>query len=113
MSQLEDVLKATVKELNSRVEKLAKVRTWIDGYRGKIIGLRTPHKAYHIVFTMEKVDLREGEYPSVDVGYIGDEDVLVKILKGETSGREEIRKGSLKTWQNLHETFKFEDILRS
>lgn len=113
MPQLEALLRSKVEEINSREEKLAKVRAWIDGYRGKIIQLRTKDNAFHLVFTKDKVELRKGEYPSVDVTYIGEEDVLMRILRGETSGREEIRKGALKTWQNLHETFRFEDVLRS
>ncbi len=112
MSELEALLKEKVAEINRRSNLMSKVTDWIDGYSGKIIELRTKAKTYHLVFTKAGVSLREGEYPSVELTYHGEEEALVRLIRGESSTREEVRKGKLKTWHNLHEALKFEEVFR-
>lgn len=112
MSELETLLKSKIDKINSRKDKLQEVREWIgDGYRGKVIQLKFGDKACHVVFTRESVSLREGEYPSVEVTYCASEDVLLKIIKGETRAKMEIRAGSLVNLQSLHEAAEFEQIM--
>jgi hypothetical protein len=90
---------------------MERVKDWIDGYRGKVIQISAEGEFYHLVFTKEKVSLRKGQYPSVDVTYLGSRDAIVKILKGETTGRAESRAGNIKIWNSLHETFPFEAVI--
>ena len=112
MSELEALLKSKIEKINSRKDKLQEVGEWIgDGYRGKIIQLKFGDKAYHIVFTRDSVSLREGEYPSVEVTYYASEDVLLRIIKGETRAKTEIRAGNLVNLQSLHEAAEFEQIM--
>lgn len=111
MSELERVLKSKVAEINSRKDKLEKVRGWIDGYRGKIVQLITKDEAYHIVFTKESASLRPGEYASVDVTYQGDEAALIKIVKGETTAKMQARAGTIRTRQNMSDSFGFEHVV--
>lgn len=113
MSELEALLKARVAEVNKRRTLLNKVREWVDGYTGKIIELRTKDKTYHLVFTKDRVSLREGEYPSVELTYHGEEEALMRLIKGESSTKEEVKKGRLKTWHNLHEAAKFQEVFCS
>ena len=94
-------------------EKMDMVKSWIKDYRGKIINLKTPVKAFHIVFTVNDVSLRIGEYPSAEATYRGDEKVLIEILKGETKGPDEVRKGRLKLWGSLNEALAFERIAKT
>ena len=111
MSQLETLLESKVAGINSRKDKMAQVGEWIDGYRGKIVGIKTDDKAYHVVFTKELVSFRVGDYPSADITYLGEEDALCRILSGETSTKEETRRGGVKIWQNMHEALPFEKAL--
>ncbi len=112
MSDLEKLLKSKVKEINTQEKKLKKVDEWVDGYRGKIIGIGSGDEAYHLVFTKGNVSLRKGEYPSVELTYLGDAKSIGAILRGETTTKTEIRKGNIKTWHNLHEAVPFEEVLR-
>ena len=111
MSQLEALLGSKVAEINSRKDKMEKVGEWINGYRGKIVSLKTGDKAYHIVFTKELASLRAGDYPSADITYLGEEDTLCRIISGETSAKQEARAGRVTIWQNLHEALLFESAL--
>lgn len=111
MSELEASLTAAVQKL-STPESIKRIVDWIDGYDGKVIQFKSPSEDYCLVFTPSGAVLRKGEYPSCDVTYIGSEQSLLKILAGESSGRNELRAGGFKIWGNLHETFKFEAVLR-
>ncbi len=111
MSQIEALLGSKIAEINSRKDKMEKVREWINGYRGKIVSLKTGDKAYHIVFTKELASFRAGDYPSADITYLGGEDTLCRIINGETSAKQEARAGRVTIWQNLHEALPFERAL--
>ena len=41
MANLEELLKLKVDEINSREKKLKKVNDWVEGYRGKIIQIKS------------------------------------------------------------------------
>ncbi|MBI2908282.1 MAG: hypothetical protein HYX92_11595 [Chloroflexi bacterium] len=111
MSDIEAALTSAVERLiaGDRVKKIA---DWINGYDGKVIQFKSPEEDYCLVFTKAGAFLRRGEYPSCDVTYIGSREALLRILKGESSARAEMRAGDFKIWGNLHETYKFEAVLR-
>lgn len=111
MSELEASLRSAVEKLNAQ-ERITRVANWIDGYDGKVIQFKAPEEDYCLVFTKSGTVLRKGEYPSCDVTYIGSKEALLRILRGESSARAEMRAGGFKIWGNLHETFKFEEMLR-
>ena len=111
MADLERLLKEKVKQINSDKGRLGKIREWINGYYGKVIGFVTPNKAYHLVFTREEVSLREGDYPSCEVFYRGSEEVMQKLLNRQKSTGEVVKSGQLKAWGNLNEAVTFEKIL--
>lgn len=111
MSDLELSLTSAVDKLNAQ-ERIKRIADWIDGYDGKVIQFKAPGEDYCLVLTKAGAFLRKGEYPSCDVTYIGTRETLLRILKGESSARAEIRAGNFKIWGNLHETFKFEAVLR-
>lgn len=113
MPALEQVLKQKAAEISGNPTKMAKVRDWIDGYRGKILNFKTKGTAYHLVFTKEGVACRAGEYPSVELTYIGEEDALSSLVRGETTTRDAAKAGKLKTWHNLHEAVRFEEVLKT
>ena len=112
MSELETLLKSKIDNINSQENKMQEVRQWLgSGYVGKVIQLKFGDKAYHIVFTREGVSLREGEYPSVEVTYWASEDVLLKIIKGETRAKMAVRAGTLINLQSLREAAEFEQVM--
>lgn len=110
MVGLESLLKEKVKQVNCDKARLDKIKEWINGYYGKVIGFVAPGKAYHLVFTVEGVSFREGDYPSCEVSYQGSEEVLQRLLNRETSTGL-VKSGQLKVWGNLNDATKFETIL--
>jgi len=42
-----------------------------------------------------------------------EEDVLLRILRGQSTAKVETKAGALEIWQNMHETAKFEEVLGS
>ena len=111
MSQLKDTLERKAKQIGEDPIRMESVRDWIDGFWGKIINFKTPNESYHLVFTKEKVDLREGSYPSCEVHYRGDENAMLKILSGERAASASVKTGALKMWGSLNEATRFEGIL--
>lgn len=111
MSKLKEKLERKVREINEDRMRMEKVREWIDGFFGKIICFKAPGESYHIVFTKERVELREGEYPSCEVYYHGDEEALEKVLDKELSASTGVKRGQLRIWGSLNEATKFEEIL--
>lgn len=112
MSQLEETLVSITRKINSSDQSLKRVRDWIDGYSGKVVQLTTEQKNYYLVFTKDGVSLRKGEYPSCELTYRGEENPLVKILKGQTSTYAEMKGENLTLWGSLHESVPFEGLIR-
>ena len=111
MGQLKDSLEQKVRQINKDKMRMKKVREWIDGFWGKIINFKTPSESYHLVFTKEKVELREGSYPSCEVSYRGSEEALVKVLSKELSVYTGVKGGQFKAWGSLNEATRFEELL--
>ena len=111
---METILKQKVKQINEDKVRLEAIKSWIDQCFGtpKIVSFKTPDKAYHLLFTKENgVELREGEYPSVEVHYQGDEETMLKILNGEATAATVWRSGEFHVWGYLDHAFAFEKLL--
>lgn len=113
MSELEKVLQSLVARINGSGECLKRVESWVDGYRGKIVQLITEKGSFHLVFARGGVSLRRGEYPSSEITYCGDDNVLLKILRGQSSASVETKTGNLTLWGNMHESLPFESLVKS
>ena len=111
MSDLESYLVSAVEMINTEEGKKEKVRNWINGYRGKVIEFRTPEQDYHIVFTTEKASLRKGGYPSPEISYVGEDEVILRVLKGESRASSEQKEGNIKIRLNMHEHFALRKVL--
>ncbi len=74
---------AKAKQINENKMLVKEVRDWISGYAGKIIAIRTPEEAYHLVFTDGGVAVKEGDYPSCQAYYRGPEEEIIKMLSNE------------------------------
>ena len=97
--------------INQDSQKRKKIKEWIDGYRGKIIGLKTENEAYHLVFDQGRVTLRPGDYSSCEFCYLGPPEVLVKIIQGKESAMRCGMSGAIKGWGSVNEAQKFEKLL--
>ena len=111
MAELKSNLEQKVKQMNDDKAKMGQVQKWVDGLKGKVITFKSPQESYHITFTKEKVSLREGDYPSCEVSYRGDQQNLLKILRGEEKAATVWRTGQLKVWGSLSEAMQFEALL--
>lgn len=113
MNQLKELLDKKVSEINGNARKRKLVSEWIDGYRGKVICFQSGEKAFHLVFDGDTTNLREGCYSSCEFTYIGDNDVLLKILDGLDSAMQAGMEGRIKGWGSVNEALAFENVLRS
>lgn len=111
MSKLKDELEKKVKQINEDEMRMKQVKEWIDGYLGKIISFTTPNESYHVVFTKEEVNLREGGYPSCEASYRGSAEALEKVLRKELSASAGVKEGQLKVWGGLNEAISFEKLM--
>ena len=111
MADLKSNLEQKVKQMNDDKAKMGQVQKWVDGLKGKVITFKSPQESYHIAFTKEKVALREGDYPSCEVSYRGDQQNLLKILRGEEKAATVWKTGQLKVWGSLSEAMQFETLL--
>ena len=111
MSQLKDTLERKAKQISEDPIRMESVRDWIDGFWGKIINFKTPNESYHLVFTKDRVELREGSYPICEVHYRGSEEAVLEILNGESGAVSSVKTGGLKMWGSLNEATRFEGIL--
>lgn len=112
--QLENILKQKVKQINEDKVRLGAIKNWIEGAYGepKIVSFKTPDKAYHLVFTKkEGVELRDGDYPSINLSYRGSEENILKVLSGERSASNMWQRKELHVWGGLSEALAFEKLL--
>jgi len=111
MESIKKILETVVTNINQDPQKRKKIKEWINGYRGKIIGLKTENEAYHLVFDHDIVTLRTGDYSSCEFCYIGPSEVLMKIIQGKESAMRCGMSGAIKGWGSVNEAQKFEKLL--
>ncbi len=109
MPQLKEMLKEKVANINKDEVRKGRIREWINGYIGKVIGFKTPMESHYIVFTKEGASLEEGDYPSCEYSYRGDEEILLSVLRGENTASSAVRAGKIKVWGSLNEAQRFEE----
>jgi len=112
MTKLQSLLIAKARQINQDEVLMNEIRSWLEGYEGKIIGIKTPEEVYHLVFTDSGVTVREGEYPSCEGYYRGHEEEIVKVLEGKDSAYIGYPAGRFHFWGSLSETQKFERIFK-
>lgn len=111
MGELQSYLREKVKQINGDNSRLKLVRDWINGFWGKIIEFKTGDESYHLVFTRDGAALRDGEYPSCEALYLGDEKAIMEVLRKESSAYSSVKGGKLKVWGSLNEAKQFESLL--
>jgi putative sterol carrier protein len=111
MKDIKTFLEAKVMTINQDPEKRRKIEKWINGYRAKVICLKTETESYHLVFKKDRVTLRPGDYSSCEFTYIGPKDVLLEILQGKKSAGSTGMAGAIKGWGSLNEAQQFERLL--
>ncbi len=112
MTKLDKLLKDKVKTIAQDPKKMSLIKEWIrEGYKGKVIGLVTSEKGYHVVFKKGNVLLRSGDYPSCETRYSGSEQDLIALLEGGTNAYRGARAGRLVVWGNLNDATVFERLL--
>ena len=111
MSQLKDDLEQKAKQITEDPSRMESVRDWIDSFRGKIINFKTPEGSFHLAFTCQNVEFREGSYPSCEVHYQGDENSIMRIINRESTAATSVKTGALKIWGSLNEATRFEALL--
>ena len=110
MPQLKEMLEEKVANINKDEVRKGRLKEWINGYVGKVIGFKTPTDSYHIVLTEEGASLKQGDYPSCEYSYRGDDETLLSILRGEDTASSAVRAGKIKVWGSLNEAQRFEEI---
>ncbi len=110
MTKLKNLLMAKAKQINENKMLVKEVRDWISGYAGKIIAIRTPEEAYHLVFTDGGVAVKEGDYPSCQAYYRGPEEEIIKVLESQNSAYTGYPAGKFHFWGSLSEGQKFERL---
>ncbi len=112
MATLDKLLKEKATAIAKDPQKMKTVGEWIrPAYKGKVIVLATPEKAYHVVFTRDSVTVRKGDYPSCETRYNGSEQDLVAVLTGETNAYLGAKSDRLVMWGNLNDATVFERLL--
>lgn len=110
MNSMQSYLKEKINNINKDKQSLDTIRAWIDGYEGKIISLKGSEGSYHIIFTKQGVSFREGIYPSSEVSYEANDEVILGILQGKRSTYSEVRTDRCKVWGSLNEASNFEKV---
>jgi hypothetical protein len=108
---MKSYLEGVIERINKDQRSLDSIKAWIDGYEGKIITLKGSGGSYHIIFTTEGVRLGEGIYPSCEVYYEADDDVILNILQGKRSASSEVKSNRCKVRGSLNEASNFEKII--
>ena len=114
MPKLRELLQERVRGISEDASKMDMVRNWIDGgYYGKVINFRSldSKESYHVVLTREGVELREGDYPSVEFSYQGDEETLLSVLNKEADASSSVKAGRLEVRGSLNEAIAFQRLL--
>lgn len=112
MSEIKRLLGQRVDELNRDKKALEAIGEWLRGYEGKIVCLKAEGETYHLVFSGGGVKLREGDYPSCEVWYRGDQEGILRIIKGEDTASTAVTAKLLKVWGNLNDARRFERIFQ-
>lgn len=115
MGELEKKLQAIADRVNADKKAKDMLRKWVDTFNGKIIMFKIKGgKSYTISFTSEEAWVQEGEYPSPDLIFEGDENTLLGILsKEKISFSKAMKTGELMAYGNLNEAYPFGGIVKA
>ena len=82
-SQLIEMLNLITSKVNSvdSIKKMA--QDWVGPYHGKVLQVEIPGYTCHVIVSKKGMRFEEGAYPSPDVIYRGNAEVLVGIFTGQ------------------------------
>ena len=114
MGELEKKLRAIADKVNTDKKAKDLLKKWVSTYNGKIIMFKVKgDKSYTISFTPSDAWVREGEYPSPDLIFEGEEKTLLGIIsKEKLSFSKAMKTGELMVYGNLNEAFPFGEVVK-
>ncbi len=104
MSQLQEFFKFLMAKVREKDDLKKLLAEWIGPYHGKILQVHTEEGDQYIVITHSGMNLHDGVYPSPDVIYKANSDVLLGIFTGEVPFKQTMKDGSLVVIGNAHES---------
>lgn len=105
VNDMEEVLKNTVEEMNSKDRFKKRVVKWVNNYEGKIIGFNFGEKSYHLIFKKDgTTKLGYGEYPASETIILTDPQTWFNFLmKGFEYTKTAMTEGKIWIRGNFHE----------
>lgn len=104
MSQLQEFFKFFMHQVNSKDDLKKSLADWIGPYNGKILQVHTEDGDQYLVVTRKGMTLHDGTYPSPDVIYKANSDVLLGIFTGDVPFKDTMKDGRLEVIGNAHES---------
>ncbi len=106
MSQLDEFFQFLKSKINEKEDLQEFVRNWVGPYHGKILQVMTDEGNKYVVITPYApfMEVHEGVYPSPDVIYKANVEVLMGIFTGETPFKKVMKSGALEVIGNAHES---------
>ena len=104
LSQLDEFFKFFMHQVNTKDDLKKNLADWIGRYHGKILQVHTEEGDQYLVVTREGMALHDGVYPSPDVIYRANSEVLLGIFTGEIPFKSTMKDGSLEVIGNAHES---------
>ncbi|MBD3159288.1 MAG: hypothetical protein GF309_10910 [Candidatus Lokiarchaeota archaeon] len=103
--RLQEFFNFFLHQVNEKDSLKERVKEWVGPYDGKILQVYTPEAGpQYIVVTKKGMELREGEYPSPDVIYKADAEILLGIFTGDIDFRQAMKDRRLEVIGNAHES---------
>ncbi len=88
------------------------VKEWVYPYDGKVFQVETDGEFFYSVLTKDgKMNLHEGEYPSPDVIYRANSDILLGIFTGKIPFWNPIKSWELMVIGSAHESVPLSELI--
>jgi putative sterol carrier protein len=96
-------LQMVIQQGNKKEDAVKIMAEWVGSYHGKVLQVETDGKFYHVIITKKGAKVREGEYPSPDIIFRAQSDLLMQIFTGRADPIEAIKKWEMVVVGNGHE----------
>ncbi|MHA1277413.1 MAG: hypothetical protein ACTSQI_10905 [Candidatus Helarchaeota archaeon] len=105
VQDMEQILKNTVEQMNSKDRFKKRVVKWVGSYLGKIIGFNFGEESYHLVFKNDgTTKMGYGEYPACETIILTDPQTWFNFLiKGFEYTKKAMEEGKIWIRGNFHE----------
>ena len=104
MSQLQEFFKFLMTQCNAKDDLKKLLADWVGPYHGKILQVFTEEGPSYMVVAKDKIEIFDGVYPSPDVTYKSNAEILLGIFTGEVPFRDTMKDGSLEVIGNANES---------